>query len=206
MSTRGRPRELPSQLPRLNPSIALDPALEGINLRSRGAILEDSWRQRRQAKQTDRARTLARQRGRRQIEELALTYQCAKAAGVTDESKAMLKRCLAEVVLQVTEHDVSQFYFHVEHFMRYVVDRTPVFTQPNYENSHGGDELGLCPILPDKVEALLVSYLPDEFGQFTPEQHRQLEEAFGVQRLTMQAIEALVNGGQPSDVEQSVAL
>ncbi|EGZ24070.1 hypothetical protein PHYSODRAFT_325222 [Phytophthora sojae] len=85
MSTRGHPCELPSQLPRLNPSIALDPALEGIYLRSRGAILEDSRRQQRQGKQTDRVRTLPRQRGRRQIEELALAYQCAKVSAAKEQ-------------------------------------------------------------------------------------------------------------------------
>lgn len=113
-------------------------------------------------------------------------------ATVTGESKAMLKRDLSNQVLAITEHDVRQYYFHVEHFLKFATERTPVFTQQLYESSHSGDEMGLCPMLPETVEALLDSYLPHTYEEFTPEMNDSIERAFGCQRLTMDAVDALL--------------
>ncbi|POM65610.1 Hypothetical protein PHPALM_18645, partial [Phytophthora palmivora] len=112
-----------------------------------------------------------------------------KPASVTDESRAMLKKKLSEVVVRITEHDVRQFYFHVEHFIRYALDKTPVFTQQLYENSHSGDEVGYSPMLPDTIETLFASYLPQTYEEFAPEMNRDIEHVFGVRRLTMEVIQ-----------------
>ncbi|KAJ0392914.1 hypothetical protein ATCC90586_010244 [Pythium insidiosum] len=76
------------------------------------------------------------------------------------ESKAFIKKVLSEEVLKITAEDVRSFYFHVEHFLKFALERPPVFTQQLYENSHRGDEVGLCPLLEDRVDALLDTYFP----------------------------------------------
>ncbi|KAF4138623.1 hypothetical protein GN958_ATG12181 [Phytophthora infestans] len=70
---------------------------------------------------------------------------------------------LAEVTLCITERDVRQFYFHIEHFIPYALDKSPVFTRHIYENSHRGDEMGQCPLLQDTVAYLLAICLPQTF-------------------------------------------
>ena len=106
----------------------------------------------------------------------------------TDESKAYIKKALVEEVRKITEEDVCGFYFHVEHFLKFGVDRLPVFTQQLYEKSHNGDEVGLCPILPATVESLLNSYLPHMYEDFTPEMQAAVERMYGVRRLTIEII------------------
>ncbi|KAE9281198.1 hypothetical protein PF008_g27944 [Phytophthora fragariae] len=110
---------------------------------------------------------------------------------VTGESKSQLKRSLSEQVLRVTNDDVRQFYFHVEHFLKFSEDRTPVFTQQLYEPSHRGDDAGLCPMLPETLERLLDSYLPHRYAEFTPKAQPDVEESYGCKRLTMEMIEAI---------------
>ncbi|RLN90496.1 hypothetical protein BBJ28_00004152 [Nothophytophthora sp. Chile5] len=111
---------------------------------------------------------------------------------VKDESKAMLKRSLVEQVSAITVHDVRQCYSHVERFINYARDRTPVCTQHLYESTHSGDELELCPMLPETVETLLASYVPNTFEEFTPEANALVERAFGCPRLTMDVINSIM--------------
>ncbi|KAJ0391022.1 hypothetical protein P43SY_011021 [Pythium insidiosum] len=42
------------------------------------------------------------------------------------ESKAFIKKALSEEVLKITAEDVRSFYFHVEHFLKFALERAPV--------------------------------------------------------------------------------
>jgi transposase len=116
-------------------------------------------------------------------------WRARSGAAVTDESKSLLKRNQSQEVLRITNDDVRQYYFHVEHFLKFAEDRTPVFTQQLYEASHNGDEAGLCPMLPESLERLLDSYLPERYTEFTPEAQADVEQAYGCKRLTMTVID-----------------
>ncbi|KAE9004324.1 hypothetical protein PR001_g17747 [Phytophthora rubi] len=116
-------------------------------------------------------------------------WRSRSGAAVTDESKSLLKRNLSQEVLRIANDDVRQYYFHVEHLLKFAEDRTPVFTQQLYEASHNGDEAGLCPMLPETIERLLDSYLPERYTEFTPEAQADVEQSYGCKRLTMTMID-----------------
>lgn len=128
-------------------------------------------------------------------------------ADITDESKAFVKKSLVEEVTMISEEDARSFYFHVEHFLKYAKDGTPVFTQQLYEDSHIGDEAGLCPLLPAAVENLLASYLPHSYEEFTAEMCADVEAIYGCRRLTLTDVQQ-VNLDERSDdggeVDQAV--
>lgn len=109
-------------------------------------------------------------------------------ATVTDESKAFIKKSLVEEVTKITAEDARSFYFHVEHFLKFAKDCTPVFTQQLYKDTHVGDEVGLCPLLPLAVETLLASYLPHSFEEFTAEMCDDVERIYGCKRLRLDDI------------------
>ncbi|KAE8877363.1 hypothetical protein PF003_g38534 [Phytophthora fragariae] len=209
----GRPRTLPSSLPRLAPEVALDPDLAHVNLQSRQAILRERLKRKRQQRQEQVAEQHARQRSKRKIEELTMVYEKAqldsekteKALEPLERKRAQQKCELEQLRLAVEggEHEATapeesqlrriagQFYFHVEHFLKFSEDRTPVFTQQLYEPSHRGDDAGLCPMLPETLERLLDSYLPHRYAEFTPKAQPDVEESYGCKRLTMEMIEAI---------------
>ncbi|GMF59680.1 unnamed protein product [Phytophthora fragariaefolia] len=123
-------------------------------------------------------------------------------ASVTDESKSMLKRNLTDQVMRITNDDGRQYYFHVEHFLKYAEDRSPVFTQQLHEASHSGDKTGLYPMPPERIDHLLDSYLPDRYTEFTPEDQADVEQSYGFKRPTMTMIDEMVvrhNSAEVSD-------
>ncbi|KAG7378005.1 hypothetical protein PHYPSEUDO_010689 [Phytophthora pseudosyringae] len=87
---RGRPRTLPTALPRLAPEVALDPDLEHINIQSRQAIVEEERSRKRRQKQQQVAEQHARQRSRRQIEELTMAYEHAQLTA--EKNKQQMER------------------------------------------------------------------------------------------------------------------
>lgn len=111
-----------------------------------------------------------------------------------------MKKSLVEEVTKISEEDARAFYFHVKHFLKYAKDRTPVFTQQLYEDSHVGDEAGLCPLLPVTIENLLASYLPHSYDEFTPEMCVDVEVVFGCKRLTLADVQR-ISLEHASDVE-----
>jgi transposase len=116
-------------------------------------------------------------------------WRARSGAAVTDESKSLLKRNQSQEVLRITNDDVRQYYFHVEHFLKFAEGRTPVFTQQLFEASHNSAEAGFCPMLPESLERLLDSYLPERYTEFTPEAQADVEQAYGCKRLTMTMID-----------------
>lgn len=66
-----------------------------------------------------------------------------------------------------------------------------MFTQQLYEDTHIGDEAGLCPLLPASVEALLSSYLPHIYDEFTAEMCNEIERTYGCRRLTLADVQRI---------------
>ncbi|GMF49153.1 unnamed protein product [Phytophthora fragariaefolia] len=58
---------------------------------------------------------------------------------------------------------------------------------------HGGNETGLCPMLPEIIEHLIDSYLPDRYTEFTPEDQADVEQSYGFKRLTMTMIVEMID-------------
>ncbi|KAE9004323.1 hypothetical protein PR003_g20641 [Phytophthora rubi] len=84
---RGRPRTLPSSLPRLSPEVVLDPELQHVEIQSRQAMAQEASARRRLHQQERVAEDHARQRGKRQIEELTMAYKHAQLAAEKTSKK-----------------------------------------------------------------------------------------------------------------------
>ncbi|RLN51774.1 hypothetical protein BBJ28_00023844 [Nothophytophthora sp. Chile5] len=114
---RGRPRTLPSSLPRLSPEVVLDPELVHVNLQSRQVIVREELSRKRCQNQAQVAQEHARQRSKRQNEELTMAYEHAQLAAKKTihrmdrlaQQKSEQQRTLDQLRLAVEggEHEVT---------------------------------------------------------------------------------------------------
>ncbi|KAJ0401801.1 hypothetical protein ATCC90586_003429 [Pythium insidiosum] len=112
----------------------------------------------------------------------------------TDQDRHFQKRRLVAAIESIKSTTmVRKFFLHVQEFVAIAKAKQPVSTQQLYENSHDGDEVGECPILPADIEALLDSYLPHRYEEFTAERQALVERQFGVRRLTDSFVEDVIN-------------
>ncbi|KAJ0391512.1 hypothetical protein ATCC90586_012159 [Pythium insidiosum] len=112
----------------------------------------------------------------------------------TDEDRHFQRRRLVAAIESIKSTTmVHTFFLHVQEFVAMAKAKQPVFTQQLYEKSHDGDEVGECPILPADIEALLDSYIPHRYEEFTAEQQALVERQFGVRRLTDSFVEDVIS-------------
>ncbi|GLE03847.1 hypothetical protein PINS_up022330 [Pythium insidiosum] len=117
-----------------------------------------------------------------------------------DGDRHFQKRRLDDAIESINSTTMlRQFFEHVQEFVAIAKAKQPVYTHQLYEKSRDGDDVGECPILPADIEALLDSYLPHTYEEFTAEQQALVERQFGVRRLTDSFVEDVINAVDRSD-------
>ena len=107
---KGRPKELPSRLPKISQDVVMDPLLCNLELQSSQVQRKASILQRKKEKQEAKAKELARQRANQALHQLFLADQHAKISREHFEKRVEKER----MVREAQQQELNQLRLAVE--------------------------------------------------------------------------------------------